>query len=156
MDKKDIENMFKDVFSDLTSLSSKEEKIEEKIEEDIFSYIDNVFSRLNEFQRRFNIVDENIVNRSIQMLLDKYDLYLTNENNNCNCGSKFNIKFISRRRKINFSDIDYYTPFNDSFNYRYHRFLFVCPYCKENIIISSTDEIVGVIEMNFKKELGVK
>jgi len=164
----EIDKIFKDVFSEIdfnkTEIELQKELIKkEKIkkEEDkgeVSGIIDNLLNRLDKFRMLYGTVDEKLLDKSVDLVLERLNCVLVTSDLSCECGANITVKYVMRNqistRYTNYTDLEYTDP-GYMYYYTDYRYLFHCGHCGAKCIITSPSEIVKVIEILSKKGLDV-
>lgn len=160
---KDINNLFEDVFKDM-KLDVKEvedEKINDEYKIDI---LDELFVRLEYFQRKFGIVDKNIIDKSTDLILHRENFHKEKINYKCECGAIYEITYLTKNyehesRYNNYSNGTETNPYS-TYQYfypnypeyvNYNNYAIRCNFCDRFFKITSTYEFTGHFEILCKK-----
>jgi len=156
----DIDKIFKEVFDDINFDKKIVEKKESEPQIDkIKEYINELFFRFESYQQKFGIgvIDDKILNKSIEMMLDKMNCSLGSSNFDCRCGTNIEVKYVVKKDRIGFyghpTNIDGYDNYiyDYSDHIRFYQYVFYCSHCGERCIINSSTEFVDVLEILSKK-----
>ena len=150
----DINKIFKEVFDDINLEIGKKVILDKRVNSEDIEYINNVFNRLEHFYKMYGekLVNGEAIDKAVKMILSKRNFSLEESNIECKCGALIKVKYvINLNNKMNMQDDNYrnygHTLFKDS------RYMLKCSLCNTSIVIISSYDIVGIMEILVNKRL---